>query len=30
VALSGETFTLTPAGLGSPFDGILQAISDPQ
>jgi hypothetical protein len=29
VALSGETFTLTPAGLGSPLDGILQPISDP-
>ena len=30
VALSGETFTLTPAGLGSALDGILQPISDPQ
>jgi hypothetical protein len=30
VALSGQTFTLTPAGLGSPLDGILQPISDPQ
>jgi hypothetical protein len=30
VALSGKTFTLTPAGLGSPLDGILQPISDPQ
>jgi hypothetical protein len=29
VALSGKTFTLTPAGLGSPLDGILQPISDP-
>jgi hypothetical protein len=26
----GKTFTLTPAGLGSPLDGILQPISDPQ
>jgi len=30
VALSGKTFTLTPAGLGSPLDGILQPIFDPQ
>src|SRR5262252_10496215 len=30
VTLSGKTFTLTSAGLGSPFDGILQPISDPQ
>jgi hypothetical protein len=30
VALSGQTFTLTPAGLGSPMDGILQPISDPK
>ena len=30
VALSGETFTLTPAGLGSPLDGIIEPISDPQ
>jgi hypothetical protein len=30
VALSGKTFILTPAGLGSPLDGILQPISDPQ
>ena len=30
LTLSGETFTLTPAGLGSSIDGILQAISDPQ
>jgi hypothetical protein len=30
VALSGRTFTLTPAGLGSALDGILQPISDPQ
>ncbi len=30
VTLSGNTFTLTPAGLGSPLDGILQPISDPQ
>jgi hypothetical protein len=30
VALSGKTFTLTPAGLGSSLDGILQPISDPQ
>ena len=30
VTLSGKTFTLTPAGLGSPLDGILQPISDPQ
>ncbi|OAF07739.1 hypothetical protein AYJ54_16670 [Bradyrhizobium centrolobii] len=30
VALSGKTFTLTPTGLGSPLDGILQPISDPQ
>jgi hypothetical protein len=29
VALSGKTFTLTPAGLGSSIDGILQPISDP-
>ena len=28
VARSGNTFTLTPAGLGSPMDGILQPISD--
>ena len=28
VALSGKTFTLTPAGLGSSMDGILQPISD--
>jgi hypothetical protein len=30
VALSGKTLTLTPAGLGSPLDGILQPISVPQ
>ena len=30
VGFSGTTFTLTPAGLGSPMDGILQPISDPQ
>jgi hypothetical protein len=30
VARSGHTFTLTPAGLGSSMDGILQPISDPQ
>jgi len=30
VALSGKTLTLTPAGLGSPLDGILQPISDPR
>ena len=30
VVLSGKTLTLTPAGLGSPLDGILQPISDPQ
>lgn len=30
VAHSGKTFTLTPAGLGSTLDGILQPISDPQ
>jgi hypothetical protein len=30
VTLSGKTFTLTSAGLGSPLDGILQPISDPQ
>ena len=30
VAFSGKTFTLTPAGLGSTLDGILQPISDPQ
>ena len=30
VALSGKTFTLTPAGLGSSLDGILQPISDPK
>jgi len=30
VALFGKTFTLTPVGLGSPRDGILQPISDPQ
>jgi len=29
-AFSGKTFTLTPAGLGSTLDGILQPISDPQ
>jgi len=29
VALYGKTFTLTPAGLGSALDGILQPISDP-
>jgi hypothetical protein len=29
VAVSGKTFTLTPAGLGSSLDGILQPISDP-
>jgi hypothetical protein len=28
VARSGNTFTLTPAGLGLPMDGILQPISD--
>ena len=30
VTLSGKTSTLTPAGLGSSLDGILQPISDPQ
>ncbi|MGL3212830.1 hypothetical protein [Bradyrhizobium sp. BR 1433] len=30
VAQSGRTFTLTPAGLGLPADGILEPISDPQ
>jgi len=30
VALSGETFTLTPAGLGSPLDGVVEPISDPE
>ena len=30
VALSGETFTLTPAGLGSPLDGVIEPMSDPQ
>jgi hypothetical protein len=30
VALSGKTFTLTPAGLGSSLDGFLQPISDPK
>ena len=30
VALSGETFTLTPAGPGSPLDGVIEPISDPQ
>jgi hypothetical protein len=30
VVLSGKTFTLTPAGLGSSLDGILQPVSDPQ
>ena len=30
VALFGKTFTLTPAGLGSSLDGILQPISDPK
>jgi hypothetical protein len=30
VALAGETFTLTPAGLGSSLDGVLQPISDPK
>ena len=30
VALSGKTFTLTPDGLGSALDGVLQPISDPQ
>jgi hypothetical protein len=30
VALSGKTFTLTPVGLGSALDGILQPISDPE
>ena len=30
VAHSGNTFTLTPAGLGSSLDGILQPISDPK
>jgi hypothetical protein len=30
VARSGETFTLTPTGLGSLLDGILEPISDPQ
>ena len=29
-SFSGKTFTLTPAGLGSALDGILQPISDPQ
>jgi hypothetical protein len=29
VSRSGNTFTLTPAGLGLPMDGILQPISDP-
>ena len=30
VARSGNTFVLTPSGLGSPLDGILQPISDPK
>jgi hypothetical protein len=30
VARSGGTFALTPTGLGSPLDGILEPISDPQ
>ena len=30
VALSGKTFTLTPIGLGSSVDGVLQPISDPR
>ena len=30
VALSGKTFTLTPIGLGSSVDGVLQPISDPK
>jgi hypothetical protein len=30
VALSGKTFTLTPAGLGLSVAGILQPISDPK
>ncbi|MET4492118.1 hypothetical protein [Bradyrhizobium sp. LA7.1] len=30
VARSRKTFTLTPVALGSPLDGILQPISDPQ
>ncbi|MCS6329490.1 MAG: hypothetical protein H8K06_20790 [Nitrospira sp.] len=30
VTLSGKMLTLTPDGLGSPMDGILQPISDPQ
>jgi hypothetical protein len=30
VALSGKNFTLTPAGLGSSLDGVLQPISDPK
>jgi hypothetical protein len=25
-----KTFALTPVGLGSPLDGVLQPISDPQ
>jgi hypothetical protein len=29
VAISGKTLTLTPVGLGSALDGILQPISDP-
>lgn len=30
VARSGNTFVLTPSGLGSPMNGILQPISDPK
>jgi hypothetical protein len=30
VALSGTRTVLTPTGLGLPFDGILEAISDPK
>ena len=30
VALSGTRIVMTPTGLGLPFDGILQAISDPK
>ena len=30
VTLSGQTFKLTPAGLGLSVDGILQPISDPK
>jgi hypothetical protein len=30
VALSGTRIVMTPTGLGLPYDGILQAISDPK